>query len=57
MDRDIRSIERDLNRGLISIEAAKSVYGVVASGTRTVAGRAFYELDAVATEKQQAGST
>lgn len=46
-DRDIRSVERDVNRGLISIETAKAVYGAVVSSTRSVAGRTFYELDAV----------
>ena len=55
LDRKIDAVERDLNRGLISLETAESVYSVVVSDTREFAGRAVYVLDQEASNRKRAG--
>jgi len=47
-ERDLALVERDLNRGMISLATAETVYGVVVKQTTKVADRTFYTLDEAA---------
>lgn len=45
LERELSSVERDLNLGYISLDTAEREYGAVIAEVRTIAGRARYRLD------------
>jgi N-methylhydantoinase B len=45
LERDVEAVERDLNLGYVSREAAERDHAAVIAGERTVAGRRRYRLD------------
>jgi N-methylhydantoinase B len=53
--RDVGAVEQDLNGGLIDIDTANQVYGVVATVKGAIAGRVRYSIDAFATETKRRG--
>ncbi|MGI9425496.1 MAG: hydantoinase B/oxoprolinase family protein [Hyphomicrobiaceae bacterium] len=52
-ERDVSAVERDLNRGLISIETAETIYGVAVGETSSLAGRTLYSLDEDASQQKR----
>ena len=57
-ERDLDAVERDLNRGCISREAAESKYGVIiAEAVPLAAGHTRYRLDAKASAERRQRSS
>ena len=54
LERDLTAVERDLNLGYISREAAEREFGVVVDGVTTLAGRSRYRLDARQSSEERA---
>ena len=48
LERELALVERDLNRGMISLNTAETVYGVTVEKTSEVADRTIYKLDEAA---------
>lgn len=51
--RDVAAVERDLNDGLIDLETAADIYGVVVSETRHILDRPVYILDPEASDSRR----
>jgi len=54
LTRDIASVERDLNRGVVSLERARREFGVELQSTTEIGGRLRYRLDEPASERLRA---
>jgi N-methylhydantoinase B len=53
LERDVEAVERDLNLGYISREAAERDFAVVIADVRMVAGRPRYRLDHERTREER----
>ena len=53
LTRDVALVEADLNAGLVSLETAQAIYGIVVGSRRQIFGRDVFQLDEAASARRR----